>query len=181
LDIDRKHLFQIFISFIGLPIFIALPWNDWSYLNHEQINHFSLQPYSIGLIIILGIYICITSIKRCNIARKKILDPALSELYKYIHRSIIFASLSIFPLVGMFIYYMAEETYLPIINFICITLFCSRFAIGIFLSIIGFYIALTIPKSLLKKHYQNTFPCGISLKMKTDYNEIQEKLKKALF
>lgn len=184
IETSRIHKFKVFFSFIILPILIIIPWNDWQYLNYSEIGHFSIQPAVILLILIISSYIFITAIKRTNLARRKILDPTLSDLYKWIYQSIIGFSISLIALTSMFVYSIAPPYYLDLLNIMTVILFAIG-SIGQLIGIIGFYIALVIPKSLLKKFYQKHRPMWNQdqerFKDFENTKDIVEKLKNALF
>lgn len=184
LESTINHKLRVFFSFIILPILIILPGKDWQYLNYSEIGHFSIQPLVLFVILVISSYIFIMAIKRTSLARKKILDPTLSDLYKWIYQSIISFSISLISFASMFVYSIVPPEYLEILNIITIIFFAIS-SIGQIIGITGFYIAMVIPKSLLKKFYQKQMPMWNqepnNSKEPQNTSEIIERLKNALF
>jgi hypothetical protein len=185
LETNKAHKIRVFLSFVILPIMIMLPWNDWYYLNRFEVGHFTIQPFTVLYILILSTYIFYRAIKRTAIARKKILDPILSELYKWIQYSIMSIGVGIIALFGMFLYCISPLQYLPILNIITLILFTMG-TIGMLFGIFGFYVTLTIPKRLLRKFYQKYVPMWNKNKSNSaddeiNVDEVLNKLKKTLF
>lgn len=157
LEFDVKYSFKKNWPFQIIPLFIALPWNYWNYMSYYDLNIFSLQPISLGLIIILSIIVFTRSYKRCIIAQKKILDPSLNELYSWIHKGIIGISMTCVLLFSMVLRYLAPPSLSGFIEFFSMISFVIG-GCGVIYCVICFYLAFKTPKSLMKSFYKKHRP-----------------------
>ncbi|MBD3354011.1 MAG: hypothetical protein GF364_21190 [Candidatus Lokiarchaeota archaeon] len=168
------------IVFGCLPIMLLLPWNHWEYLTFYESGGLTLQPFSLLGVFALSIHIFIVNLKRSRRAIECILDPALAEIYKWVHKGLKAIVLSTPSLFGNIIYYFTPPSFQPLVTILLIGLFFVA-SIGVIFSMLGIYLALAFPETLLKRVYMRYKPMW-----KTDYSDEDlerqiDKLKDALF
>lgn len=152
---NTKHQIKVKLVFVMLPIMILLPWNHWNILYIYDIDGWSLQPITIFAIFMTAVYVFATTIIRSKHAVNRIKDPALKETYKWIHRSCIAICFSLPALLSNLIFHIAPPSeYL---------FYFSMFAfaigsVGVITSIVGIYIGLKFPKTLLRRVYEQYEP-----------------------